>query len=309
MGSCAPIVHRGQMLRDNVYFGSTSPTAHDESHEAVLHDPVRPQTSADRHDMPHECPGEADHETGTWCGIYHANTMYVRQYLMKLSTLIKRMHYEMVLITLVEITSWGVNGPYSVRVVASISNFSTCEHTTTTCRPRSSRCLLSFAERRAEAREFLNSSTSMSTRASSTNQTGGTPQPERTEDAALVLAGTYSVTSVAEKDVCICAGSTVPARARDVESTAAQQRRRRQQQQPHPELQQPQLQQPQPQQTQPRQKQQHHKQQHPKQQPQQQAATQEQRQQAHLQSPAPSQHSPPDWHPIRAEAQQTYYCF
>ena len=153
----------------------------------------------------------------------------------------------MVLTTLVEITSWGVHGPYSVRAVAFISNVSMCEHTTTTCRPRSSRCLLSFAERRAEAREFLNSSTSMSTRASSTNQTGGTPQPERTEDAALVLAGTYSVSSAAEQDVCICAGSTVPARARDVESTAAQQRRRRQQPQPQPELQQPQLQQPQPQ--------------------------------------------------------------
>ena len=123
----------------------------------------------------------------------------------------------------------------------------------------------------------------MSTRVSSTNQTGGTPQLERTECTALVFAGTCSMTYVIEKDICICSGSTVPAGASDVESTAAQQRRRQQQQ--HLELQQTQPQQKQPQQEQQRDKQQNHAQQHHKQQPhkpQQRAVTREQRQRAQV---------------------------
>ena len=257
------------------YHRSTSPTTHDASHEAALHDPIRQQNSADRHDLPLECPGEADNETGTWCGIYHANTMYIQHLLMKLSTLIKRVHCEVMFTTLVEMTSLGVNGPFSIHAVDFIRNASTCEHTATTSRPRSSWCVLSFVGQRAEAREFIHESKSMSTRALSTHQTGGTPQPERTECTALLVVGTYSATYVVEMDVCTQTGPIVPAKARDVESTEAQRRRRRQPQQPQPEPQQPQVQQPQQQRTQPQhkqqphkpQEQQHHKQQHPKQQP------------------------------------------
>ena len=119
----------------------------------------------------------------------------------------------------------------------------------------------SFAERRAKAREFLRESTSMRTRVSSANQTGGAPKPERTEDTVLDSAWTYLVTYMDEMYVCVCIGSTVLAEASEVEPTAARQRRRRQQQQLKPELQQPRPQQPQPQQPQPQQEQQHHKQQ------------------------------------------------
>ena len=86
---------------------STSPTTHDASHEAALHDPIRQQTSADRHDLPPECCGQADNQTSTWCGTYFANTMYNQQCLTKLSTLIKRVHCAVTFTTLVVITSWG----------------------------------------------------------------------------------------------------------------------------------------------------------------------------------------------------------
>ena len=62
------------------------------------------------HDLPPECSGEADNETGTWCGKYLANAMYDQQCLMKLSTLIKIIHCEVTFTALVEMTPWGANG-------------------------------------------------------------------------------------------------------------------------------------------------------------------------------------------------------
>ena len=57
------------------FHGSTSPIAPDESHEAVLHGPVRPQTSADRH---------------AWCSVHQASAMYVSCCLNELPMLIKK---------------------------------------------------------------------------------------------------------------------------------------------------------------------------------------------------------------------------
>ena len=149
---CRPIT-RDDGDQSYLFYMSTSPIIHGKGHKAMLHDSMRPQTSAGRHDLPPEGPGEANRGAGYWCNVHQESTMYVSCCTIGLPMPIRRVHCGEFLTTLGEMISWGVNGPLDINAVDSIMNASTCEHAATTCGPRSSRCMPSFAEPRAKARE------------------------------------------------------------------------------------------------------------------------------------------------------------
>ena len=103
---CRPII-RVDGAQSYLFHMSTSPLIHGSGHEAMRHNLMRPQTSAGRHDLSHEGPGEANRVASNSCNEHQASTMYVSRCMIGLPMPIRRVHCGELLTTLGEMISWG----------------------------------------------------------------------------------------------------------------------------------------------------------------------------------------------------------